>query len=373
MILHGLLARTTSLRCVLGRVNGDGDPLMPSRLLLALRGRQLAARVAAVTDARRALAGSRRWRRSAAASSRFVVPQPPATARAIASMGVTAFRDYLACGMRFWLSRIERLCDVTDDAREIALPDAGTVMHEVLHTFGRNLILSRLPVARELAAALHDLLDQAIVAQFGQHPLPVVRLQLSAFRQRIDDFARWQIEHARAGWQIRFVEEELPANTTITADDGAPMIIRGRIDRIDFHPATRTWRIIDYKTNDAGKAPRDAHREGSKGDGDWKDLQLPLYHYGFASRLRELEPDSTLELGYVRLPADPAQAGWCAADFSSVEIEEAIGLARSIVGAIRRGEFPLGEPLGFDDPFGLILQTPVFDSQCDAPSSEGDD
>ncbi|MDZ4756486.1 MAG: PD-(D/E)XK nuclease family protein [Phycisphaerae bacterium] len=373
MILHGLLARTTSFRCVVGRVSGDGEPLLPSRLLLALRGRQLAVRVAAVTDANRALAGSRRWRRPAAAHSRFVVPQPPHSARAIASMGVTAFRDYLACGMRFWLSRIERLRDLTDDAREIALPDAGTVMHEVLHTFGRNLILSRMEVARDLAAALHDLLDQTIVAHFGLQPLPVVRLQLSAFRQRIDAFARWQVEHARAGWQIRFVEEELPGDTTIAPEEGALMSIRGRIDRIDFHPASRTWRIIDYKTNDAGKSPRDAHREGSKGDGDWKDLQLPLYHHGFASRLRELEPGSTLELGYVRLPADPAQAGWCAADFSSAEIDEAIAVARTIVGAIRRGEFPLGDPSGFDDPFGLILQTPVFDSQSDAPSSEGDE
>ena len=43
--------------------------------------------------------------------------------------------------------------------------------------------------------------------------------------------------------------------------DGAPMPVRGRIDRLDRHAVTGAWRVIDYKTGEKGDGPAAVPRQ----------------------------------------------------------------------------------------------------------------
>ncbi len=359
-LLDALLARAPSTRFVVGRRSAEGEPLVPSRLLLRVRGRELARRVARLADRSLALSGARAWRPSAAGTSRFRVPQPPAGAGDLGSMSVTGFRSYLACGTRFWLDRIERLATVDDDPREIPVPDLGTLVHAALRGFAQERALQAITDPETLRRELVARFDAAARDAFGTRTLPAVRLQLDVMRQRFAPFAAWQVAHAAEGWRIHAAELRLPATFALAPEGTAPMRITGQIDRIDLHESRKTWRIIDYKTGDAGSTPRETHRSGKSGTGPWKDLQLPLYREGMRASLAKTLAGSTIELGYVRLPSNPRRAGWCAADFGGEELDEARRVAEGVVLAIRRGEFPLGDPLGWDDPHEDILQTFVF-------------
>ncbi len=370
-ILDTLLARATPPLLVVGRRSERDDPLVPSRLLLRDRGEALARRVLALSDPHAALSGARAWRRSAAERSAFTIPTPPPQASTIASLSATAFRIYLASGMRFWLDRIERVVTVDDDPREIAIPDLGVLVHGMLQRLG-------LDGADAITDPdlLHDMLRswfrEAVRDQYGDRPLPAVRLQCEVMERRLEPFARWQAAHAAEGWRVHAVERELPEGFALTPPGVEPMRIRGRVDRIDWHAGMRRWRIIDYKTSDAGKSPRETHR--ANGKGRWIDLQLPLYLIGASAALRAATPGSSVEIGYVRIPANAADIGWCEADFSDAEIAEARAKAEEIVVAIRQGEFPAGAPLGADDPLAGILQATVFGrDDADAVDGDGDE
>ncbi|MBL9147722.1 MAG: PD-(D/E)XK nuclease family protein [Phycisphaerae bacterium] len=364
-ILDVVMRRATSVRFVCGRTAEDGVPLEPSRFVLAADDATLALRVARLFDPRSALADRRAWSRPAAPSSRFVVPHAPAELATLASMRVTAFKDYLESPLRFWLRHVERLEEITDDARELAPPDAGTLVHNVLATAASERLFDRGLDERTLAAELSSRLEGAARRQFGASPVAAVRLQLLAFQPRLARFAAWQALNAAAGWSVRFVERKLPEGTIVRPTPAAersdaPMAIVGRIDRIDWHAGSRRWRILDFKTSDRGELPRDAHLAGPKTAPRWRDLQLPLYLHGMREALLKLEPESTIELGYVLLPSDETRAGWHDAAFTPAEIDGALRVAADVVGAIRDGAFPPGDRAPKFDPFAVLLQRPVF-------------
>lgn len=367
-LLDLLAARCRSLRLVALRRTEDGDPLVPSRLLLRLGGVPLAERVVAMAKAEGPSGGGSMWRRVAGGRRGFTVPQPDEAARAVDSVGVTDFRAFLASPMRYWLSRIERLEEVDDDPAEIPVPDLGTIVHATLAWFAGRAELRTSTESDRIAEAVAAEFDRRATEMFGTRPLPAVRLQLEILRRRIAPWAQAQARSAWDGWEIVASETPLPEGFEIRPARGKPMRVRGRIDRIDRHRASGAIRIIDYKTSDAGKSPRETHRSGKKGTGAWRDLQLPLYVAGM--RLQHGER-TVIETGYVRLPSDPRLAGWIAADFSAEELNEALGVAADVVGRIRAGEFALGDAMGPDDPFEGILQCAIFGSR-EGGESESD-
>lgn len=368
-ILDALIARPELPLLVVGRLSEEGDPLVPSRLLLRDRGEALARRVLALSDPRAALAGSRAWRRSAAARSSFVVPTPPPEARSVTTMSATDFRSYLASGMHYWLERIEHLETVDDDPREIAIPDLGTLMHGTLQRL-RSLQADAITDPDVLHGLLRDWFREAVRRHYGERPLPAVRLQCEVMERRLEPLARWQAAHAAEGWRIAEVEWPLPS-FTLSPVGVEPMGVRGRLDRIDWHAGLRRWRIIDYKTSDAGKSPRDTHLTGR--ENRWIDLQLPLYLLGARRELLERQPGSAIEIGYVRIPATTTDVGWCDAAFDDEEIASARAKAEEIVVAIRNGSFPTGSSLGPDDPLAGILQTSVFGRDDGEGEDDGDE
>src|SRR5262249_42192778 len=145
--------------------------------------------------------------------------------------------------------------------------------------------------------------DELVRQRCGTRPPPAVVLQAENLKYRLRAFAAWHARQRREGWQVARVEWEHRDGQPLEVEGGT-LHVTGRIDRIDVHPGTGAWRIIDYKTGEKGKAPQDTH--GGHDGKPWTDLQLPLYLHLVAPLLPELRALGARaerpELGYVVLP-----------------------------------------------------------------------
>jgi hypothetical protein len=137
--------------------------------------------------------------------------------------------------------------------------------------------------------------------------------------------------------------------------DGEPIILRGRIDRIDVNRATGEHVLLDYKSSDAVKTPERVHQRS----GQWVDLQLPLYrHLAFS-----LGVNGPLRLGYIVLPKDVAQVDFCLAEWTSDDLSAADDVAEDVIRKIRAQHFwpPVEPPPDFFEEYAAICQDGVFD------------
>jgi hypothetical protein len=356
-ILDAIARRAPNACFIAGRRGVDGEPLAPSRLLFATSDERLAERTLLLCDGDRAERYAPRAALATAARSRFVVPEPDDRVRERTHMAVTDFRIFLASPLRWWLERVEGLREVEDDPRELPLPTLGTHLHRAIEEAARDGELTTIRTPEALSRRIAARLDARLRDEIGSRPPAAIRLQRQGLAPRIAAFARWQIASAAEGWEIDSVERPLPDSAEIVAPGHAPMRLRGVVDRIDRHPERCAWRLIDYKTSDRGLGPRETHLTRR---GVWTDLQLPLYVHALRPLLEAAMPGATVDVGYVRLSADDALAGWVSAEFSGDELRAAVDAAREVVKAIREGRFEEGRPLAAEDPFAWILQTPVL-------------
>jgi ATP-dependent helicase/nuclease subunit B len=361
-LLSAVLASRERVTLITGRVDAEGNPLQPSRLLLACDDETLLARVkrlcAEEHRARPLPIGASR----PAERSRFTVPDLPAALALPESMAVTEFRQYLACPYRYALGRLLRLKPSADDAAELDALRFGSLVHAVLEAFGRDGEIRDSADSAAIEAFLLDELGRHAVSWFGRDPMPAVRLQLARIEQRLTTFAELQAQLRADGWIIDRVEYEFPDDSVLHIPGEAQMPLRGKIDRIDRNEETGAWRIIDYKTGEAGKSPHETHH-GRKhlpqdlSELEWLDLQLPLYQY-LAHQHGITGP---AELGFIVLPKKADDVAWKAAQWTIEHLESALETARRVVRDIRAGAFDMNQDYEarFDD-FARICQTTAF-------------
>lgn len=353
--------RRSRARCtfIAGRQAADGEPLTPSRLLLAGDLERLPARVLRLCDPNHA----RRWALPygappAGPTSGFRVPDPLAGNEPPTAMTVTEFGWYLRCPFRYYLKYVRRLRLVDDSAVELDALQFGNLTHEVLQRFGEDPSVADSTDPDRITAYLDELLVDRARATYGGHPLPAIRIQLARLRQRLHVFARHQARRRADGWKIYRCEFELPEETYLSIPDQSPMRIKGKIDRIDRHDRDGSWMIIDYKTSESGHSPDKTHRAARTSARQWSDLQLPLYHH-LASQHGYTGP---VQLAYMNLPKKPEQEALVVARWTAADLDDAIGTARDIVRNIRAGRFEMADdfPARYQDDFANICQTRVF-------------
>ncbi|MDA7951124.1 MAG: PD-(D/E)XK nuclease family protein [Pirellulaceae bacterium] len=285
--------------------NQEGDPLMPSRFAFSVEQKKLPQR------AKSLLTPSQEPTTRFAAplflstkhDSDLWVPAPHPLEQPVDKMRVTSFRNYLACPYRFYLQDILRLRSINDTNQELSAGDFGNLLHDCLNDFGQSDF-----VTSAKAEQITDFLVSVLHRRYDKYyfrSAPAVKIQMYQIEKRLEAFAKWQARQQQEGWQIEFVEKE--AETLFALPEGqSPMTIVGRIDRIDYHPEKNQWRVIDYKSSDTGKTPEAAHRKGRGDEGQWIDLQLPLYRH----LVRSLGITENLELGYVNLPKKTDETGF---------------------------------------------------------------
>lgn len=289
------------------RRNASGDPTRPSRLLIAgHENAALATRLMALTR------GVKSSPASAPGGTGLQPPLPdPDLMRAFRVFRPTSFRTYLQSPRLFYFQTVLGLGDQHDDAQELDAALFGTTIHTILREFGeRWLNRNTRPSAAEIEAELEPILNACMEREFGRYALPPVHTQRLALWERLRRFAQHQAAAFEEGWQIAFVESDASLIAPFEVD-GAPadVKLKGKIDRIDWHP-DGLWRVIDYKTSAKAKTPQKAHYPSEKAG--WKDLQLPLYLKLLpvlgALQHGPVDPERT-ELVYFNLPAELDKSG----------------------------------------------------------------
>lgn len=345
--------------CFIAGAYGRGrDPLRPSRLLFRCKDAELPERAALLfRDPEPTVLihpASVSFRLDPLRKHKPAIPE---------SLSVTAFSSYLACPFRFYLSYVLRMEEWHDDKTELDALDFGSLVHYALQGLRDKPTCDN---ESDLVALFIARAESRMREQFGARPPLAVQIQFESIKQRLIAAAGEQIQWARAGWVPTYFEESV--HTTI---DG--MAIKGKIDRVDYHPVEQRWRIIDYKTKDKRESPADAHiggvREGAPeyaqfsdekgGRKQWHDLQLPLYDVLF----RTLEPDGPVHVAHFHLPravTDTALDVWDT--LSDDLLQSAWDCAKGIVQDIRRGVFwPPAEEVKYDD-FEALFPFPASQS-----------
>ncbi len=342
-LLCATMAPRREFVIILGRVSADGDPLTPSRLLMGGHDDQEVARRvlrwAGTASVTRASIRSR-W----ADPPETLAHTPPVPTRPVVeSMSVTSFRDYLASPYLFYLRHVLRLREARPAEPELNAMDIGTLLHEALRGLTR-LDASDAARADRVEQALQDFLRDAAARKLGSSPPAPIQVQVRAIRRRLARFAPQQATWAEEGWRILHTEWPEPHDVTsvraaLMVDD-VPMILSGRIDRIDVHDKHGV-RILDYKSGDSIDEPEKSHRSG----GRWKDLQLPLYRH----LIRPLGLGETVELGYLHLPSSVDEVRWAAAEWSAEDLSSADETACEVVRKVRAGLFDEAGPRPSED------------------------
>lgn len=353
--LTAVLHSRPHVHVIAGRHAAAGDPLRPSRLLLAAFGEPLARRVRAFYGDRseasepvpmNGTAATASGVRTDEAVSGFMLPPEPVlrAAQPIEQIPVTAFRALLQDPYMFVLERMLRPTLLDDHARELDPLQYGGLAHSVLEAFGRSDEVRSADNAR-VAECLQLLLSDHMSRRFGTHVRTAVRLQLEQLRMRLRAFARWHAGRIAAGWHVvgvecRTTDEGVPFTT-----DGTPIRLTGRIDRIDYNERTRRWAVFDYKTGDRAESPESTHRRGRGADAEWVDLQLPMYRHilpfvvdaaGVVVFTGSLDD---VDLGYICLGADVDAIGEQMAKWDRDQLADADEAARACVRLLRANRF----------------------------------
>ncbi len=347
------------------RHDNQGDPLRPSRLLFSGAGDALPARVrrlyAAESEAPPEPARTSPWKLL-----------PRVRRDRLEQLGrtlpATAFRDYLSCPLRFYLSRVLQAEAVDCDRAEPDAPVFGNLVHEVLRLYGSGPDFSDLTDEAKVARAFDALLGEVASVMFGPQPSVAATAMTRAAGARLAVFAPIQARRRREGWRILEVETE--RTVSVALPDGDPVTVRLKIDRIDRHETDGRLCIMDYKTSNRGDDAPKAHlaplgeygvypewhvtrhalnRRGEPEARRWTDLQLPIYVESVLAS--GSAPIGAVVPAYVLLPeasTDTRIAEWN--DYSPALHADAMGTLRAIVNGIRANAFrPHGKAPAYDD------------------------
>ncbi|MBB5350154.1 ATP-dependent helicase/nuclease subunit B [Haloferula luteola] len=356
---------------LLAKSGGDGDALLPSRLLLAAEGEELARRVKGLfqgvepPDAGVAFEVDWRWRPER---------REVRVKEGRQSLSVSAFKDYLACPFRFYLKHGLGMSRSEPERVEWNARDFGNVAHEILEAWGLDPEARELNKREALQAYFNEQVTTKLAERFGDRVPLAARMQAESLKQRLGWFARWQGAQHAEGWRVEAVEKKFEFEL-------AGVTVRGTIDRIDRRGDE--IRVLDYKTfaKLQGREVRTSHvskvtaalripehLEGvkatrvsmfsgqSKNPSEhlWRDLQVPLY----AVALGEVSA-----MGYFVLGASEGECdGSWWGPFDEEQRESAVACATWVLEQVKAGVFwPPAKKTKYDDFEALAVGRPLED------------
>jgi RecB family exonuclease len=320
----------------------EGDPMLPSRLFFAADDERVTKRVRHFFSEKQEIPPPLQFpRREKQTPITFDSPEiPEGAGRAIRAMNVTDFAEYKKCPYRYYLKCClkPRLQSVNDTDTELHAGAFGSLIHDVLESFGKTEGLNHSTSAETIRDFLVSKVRELTHHRYGPSPRPVVAIQAERAVKRLEAFAGWQANWAKEH-EILTTELQFQGDQFSLDVDNDIMLLHGRIDRIDRNKKTNSLVIWDYKTGKS-ETPK-----GHLWKGEWINFQLPLYyhlleqhtaysdflHYGF-------------QLGYIVLPSDTTKTGDVLAHWDRPIILSAVEEAREIVRRIWKNEFPKTTP-----------------------------
>ncbi len=336
-LFEALVSSRRRVDLVLGRTGRDGEALLPSRLLLAADGPELARRVERFFRNVEPAGSDEGWHREWAWTPPRVDLKP--------RLSVTALGDYLACPFRFHLRHGAGLQAREPERVEWNARNFGTVTHLVLERWGGDASIRDSDRVADLESWLLAELDRVVVEYHGPRPPLALRIQIEGARQRLSWFARRQALIRAEGWHVQAVETKFESEI-----DGVVLV--GKVDRIDRHDDGRV-RVLDYKTYASMKQVEKQHRsemrantvlpshlvgveavlgQNAKGKQTrWTNLQVPLYA-AFIPEVREL--------GYFILGESEGDVGLSLWDgFRTEDRDSALCCTKWVIGSVKERRF----------------------------------
>jgi len=318
---------------IMNRLSAVGDPLTPSRLMMAVPTEDLPVRVGhLISESGNDGPVVHGW---SARQGQSYIPIPlPDPQRKVGDMAVTDFKKYNDCPYRYYLQRVCRAKHVKHAPLELDGGGFGDMVHVLLEGL-KDSPVAESTDSKAISDWLESELEVLVERKFGVALPPALTIQVEQAKQRLAVFSEHQANWAQQGWRIRHIEHTVKRGEGIIweLEDGR-MELHGRIDRIDYNIETKQYAVLDYKTGDTTEIPRKNHL---KADGTWKDWQLPLY--GTLISKLDIHDLSNVLFGYILLPKNISETEFVFADFSSQEHFEAIASAKEIAGKVLRGEF----------------------------------
>ncbi|WP_197231610.1 PD-(D/E)XK nuclease family protein [Novipirellula artificiosorum] len=353
-----LLSTRPSVRFIVGRTSADGSPTPPSRLLSAASDQDVARRIRSLLNVTRPRVVVEHCWDSAEENRSLSIPKlPPSAAECpVKTMSVTAFRDYLTCPYRFYLRHVLKLKPLDDASAELAANQFGDLVHGALEAFGKSKHRdegNQQKIEAHLLDHLHVYADQ----HYGHATSTAVTLQIRQAERRLSAVAAEQARRIDEGWRIHQSEASVDDKMGACVEvEGFKMGLRGRLDRIDHHPKSGRWAILDYKTH--GHKPEKKHLKATDNGLQWIDLQLPLYRMMIP--FLGIDADAkAVELGYFNISDKDAETRINIAKFDETLMDQAQHLILHCVAQIRDGHFePTDGPVLYDD-YDMILQTGI--------------
>lgn len=362
--MQQMLSSREEVRFLVGTHSADGSPTPPSRLLAASSADDAARRVCnLLTSHRPATRVVSRFTSAAPENTAsdtvdYFRSPPPQPGLTIDTLSVTGFSAYLACPYRFYLRYVVKLRPLDDSSLELAANQFGDLVHGALERFGESDQKDE-PDPDKISAALIAELHRYAAERYGANTASTVQLQVRQAERRLKTVALRQAERIAQGWRIHKVEAAVderdydretnqPKRPTGILIDGQFTGLRGRFDRIDYHPELDRWAILDYKTH--GHLPEKKHlKKLPDGSTQWVDLQLPLYRR-FIPDLGIPANPVDVELGYFNVAEKDTETKINIATFSRAQFDQADELIHQCVRQIRACHFePNPAGVQYDD------------------------
>ena len=237
---------------------------------------------------------------------------------------------FLVCPLRFWMKHalnIDPWEAYEENKADLRAAEYGTLIHAVLEDIGKTYKSPKtLASVDEMYTYAEQRLHAHAEAYYGREHFPLlVKHQILGFCQKcLRPFLEWHYKVIHdEGWECFDCECKVD-DFELSLPDGRVVHITMRADRIDHHPASGKWRIIDYKTHE--RAPKTDHLEVVKeaelwnekmgaeqfpliemlyGNSKsatkpnrWKDVQLPMYAYWLMQNKQCALP----EVAYFNMP-----------------------------------------------------------------------
>ena len=354
---------------IVPRFDENGDGLRPSRLLFQCADEELSMRVQHLFEQELETAPEPYWQ--IPAKLRF---DPSARAEQVtsfrSSISATAFKDYLTNPADFWLKHALGMRETSHDDLELDRAGFGTLLHAALEQFGKDVAMRQVADPERIARRLSECLDAHFAASFSDDPEPGLVFQRETARERLRAFATLQAALVADGWVTIEVEGRLPKMTCHGVEVG------GRFDRLDYHAASDTWRVYDYKSFDEIKEPGKVHatklKSNSRQNPDfhftrtealksgktkdytyrWDDLQLAVYYRNLSDKDARIH-GRRLEVGYIILPSAGEAAAVIWEDFPEVKDFAAAAIDR-ICERIASGQPKDFQPAAKPGPYPVL-------------------
>lgn len=166
-------------------------------------------------------------------------------------LSVTAFSSYISSPLRFFFANVRGMSPQDYGAEEMDQRMFGTICHEAFERLGTQVFQT----AEEYEAALTENLQNSLLAHFGKKLPLFIDLQKDLILQRLKFAAAELAKSSAAGYLPFSVEYSLGEGRGIVFGGAR---IKGKIDRIEYHPGMEVLRLLDFKTGKL-ESPEDAH------------------------------------------------------------------------------------------------------------------